>query len=417
MSSPVLAYDRSMRSKDAFGRLHVEVCNIGKATVSPYLGREIPDYKALGLHPDQVYNLYRDPAELAKAIDTFDNIPILIKHVPVTAAKPEQELTVGTTGSSAVFEHPFVKNSIAVWTDEAIQLIESHEQEQLSPAYLYTPDMTPGVSPEGLPYHGVMRNIIGNHVALVAAGRQGPEVVVADSLPPELPPMRSKFLSKFLALFAPAATPEQVIALDAALAMDKWDLSEDEMKAAKDAMAMKLGKACDAMTEAECEEAYKTAAADKGNPSAPAAPESGAPKPGANDEKTITATELAAAVAAARAEGVEAGKTEAAKLAQDAAAATAAAAKLAQDAADALRAAREDVADVCGEVVCENAEAVYKFALDHLKVELDGVPTAAYRALFKVASAGATARPPVPAAVAPVTAEIMFSGLANIRKG
>lgn len=407
---PQLAYDRSMRSKDAFGRLHVEVCNIGKATVSPYLGREIPGYQQLGLHPDKVYNLYRDPQELARAVDTFDNLPLLIKHVPVTAAKPQGELVVGTIGSSGVFQHPYIQNSLSVWTQEGIDLIESREQEQLSPAYLYDPDMTPGISPEGLSYDGVMRNIVGNHVAIVGTGRQGPDVVVADSLPQELPPMRSKFLAQFLALFAPAATPEQVVALDAALAMDRFGLSEDEMRGARDAFAKKAGKACDAMSEAECEEAYKSAAADKANPNAPAAPERGAPKPGASDEQ------LAAAVAAARAEGVEEGKAAAAKLAQDAIDAATLATKLAQDAAESLRVAREDVTDVCGEVTCDTAAAVYKFALDHLKVELDGVPPEAYRSLFRVASTlprGTMVQP----VVARVAAATMFPALANVRKG
>ncbi len=46
--------------------------------------------------------------------------------------------------------------------------------------------MTPGVTPNGEPYDGIMRDIIGNHVALVERGRAGSDVLVADSLPPEL---------------------------------------------------------------------------------------------------------------------------------------------------------------------------------------------------------------------------------------
>ena len=41
--------------------------------------------------------------------------------------------------------------------------------------------MTPGVTPEGEKYDGVMRDIVGNHVALVREGRAGPDVVVGDS--------------------------------------------------------------------------------------------------------------------------------------------------------------------------------------------------------------------------------------------
>ena len=50
---------------------------------------------------------------------------------------------------------------------------------ELSCAYRYTPDFTPGKY-EGTPYDFVMRAIRGNHVALVEEGRAGPDVVVAD---------------------------------------------------------------------------------------------------------------------------------------------------------------------------------------------------------------------------------------------
>jgi Uncharacterized protein conserved in bacteria (DUF2213) len=49
-----LAFDRaSVRTYDRDGRLHVEISNISKAAVNPYIGREIPDWKALGLDPDK----------------------------------------------------------------------------------------------------------------------------------------------------------------------------------------------------------------------------------------------------------------------------------------------------------------------------------------------------------------------------
>jgi uncharacterized protein len=41
--------------------------------------------------------------------------------------------------------------------------------------------MTPDVY-EGAPYNGVTRVICGNHVALVRAGRAGPDVAIGDSV-------------------------------------------------------------------------------------------------------------------------------------------------------------------------------------------------------------------------------------------
>jgi len=176
------AFDRaSVRRLDADGRLHVETSNISKANVCPYLGREIPNYIELGLDADKVYKLYRDPEELERAAPTFNNLPVLSKHVEVNASDHRPELLVGTTGSEAAFDHPYLRNSLAVWTQDAIDDVESRRKKELSSAYRYRADMKPGTSPEGEAYDGVMRDIIGNHVALVEEGRAGPDVVVGDS--------------------------------------------------------------------------------------------------------------------------------------------------------------------------------------------------------------------------------------------
>jgi 8-oxo-dGTP pyrophosphatase MutT (NUDIX family) len=175
------AFDRaSVRSHDADGRLHLETSNISKANICPYLGREIPDFVNLGLEPDTIYKLYRDPEELEKSASTFNHLPVLSKHVEVNAADHRPDLLVGTTGSNATFEAPYLRNSLAVWVQEAIDDILQDRKKELSSAYRYRADMTPGTV-DGERYDGVMRDIIGNHVALVEEGRAGRDVVVGDS--------------------------------------------------------------------------------------------------------------------------------------------------------------------------------------------------------------------------------------------
>lgn len=171
----------TVRSYDGDGRLHVSKTPISKANVCPYLGREIPNSEAMGLLPEKVYQLLRDPEELRKAAPTANNLQLLYKHKPVTAAEPSKELTVGSTGTDAVFEAPYLYNSLVVWDKDAIQGIESNEQKELSAGYYYRADMTPGIY-EGVPYDGVMRDIRFNHVALVVDGRAGSDVVVGDSM-------------------------------------------------------------------------------------------------------------------------------------------------------------------------------------------------------------------------------------------
>src|SRR4029077_19016588 len=124
----------TVRTYDRDGRLHVEISNISKATVNPYIGREIPDWKALGLNPDKVYRLLRDPDELAKAAPTFNNIPVLSRHVPVTADDHKPDLVIGSTGTDSA---PYLRNSLVIWARDAIDDIESEVKKELSSGYRY----------------------------------------------------------------------------------------------------------------------------------------------------------------------------------------------------------------------------------------------------------------------------------------
>jgi 8-oxo-dGTP pyrophosphatase MutT (NUDIX family) len=168
------------RKYDMDGRLHVGKTNISKANVCEYYGREIPNGGSLGLDPDRKYRLLRDPVELKKAASTFNNLPLLDRHIPVSAADHHPEFVIGSTGTDAEFEHPYLKNSLVIWAKDAIEDVESEIKKELSSSYRYTADMTPGEH-DGEPFDGVMRNIIGNHLCLCKEGRAGPDVVVGDS--------------------------------------------------------------------------------------------------------------------------------------------------------------------------------------------------------------------------------------------
>jgi hypothetical protein len=178
-----VAFDRaSVRSYDSDGHLRVETANISKATVNPYYGREIPGWRGLGLDADKVYHLYRPAEELEKAAASFAGKPIVMGHIALDAMDHPFERVVGAVGNDVRFEAPYLKSSLSIWPGEAIDAINSGATRALSCAYKYTPDMTPG-SFEGRAYDGVMRNIVGNHLAIVREGRAGPDVVIGDSQP------------------------------------------------------------------------------------------------------------------------------------------------------------------------------------------------------------------------------------------
>ncbi len=176
----VFAFDRSMRRSDLDQHLHVENVNISKANVCPYLGSEIPDSIALGLDPLKTYMLYRDPAELAAAAPTYENKPLMVTHIAVSAGAPQKYYIAGTV-SNVRFEAPYLKADIAVWDGEAIKGIEDETKREISCGYRYKADMTPGTAPDGSKFDGIMRSLIANHIALVEAGRAGSDVMVADA--------------------------------------------------------------------------------------------------------------------------------------------------------------------------------------------------------------------------------------------
>lgn len=233
MASKTLAFDfASVRSIDVDGRLHVSIANISREQVAPYMGSEIPDYDKLGLDPNKIYQLYRPGEELEKAAKTFNLIPLMSEHIAVSAANPEKDKVVGSTGTDAVYEAPYLKNSLVVTDAKAIEAIQSGKQRELSCGYYYKPVLEDGVF-QGQPYQIRMVDIIANHLALVEKGRAGASVVVGDkavkhvvSKPTGANSMSKQSLSKkavlakgaLLAFLRPKMAADAAVDLNAVLA-------------------------------------------------------------------------------------------------------------------------------------------------------------------------------------------------------
>jgi len=140
-----------------------------KATVNFYIGSElipnITDGAQLGLDPHGRYAVLRPPDELAKAAPTFDAFPLLWGHQPLDAARHPADLVVGATGTDSRFEDPWLRNSLVVWSQIAIDAIEDGI-DNLSAAYRYTAVAEEGVF-NGTRFRFRMTDIIGNHTACV----------------------------------------------------------------------------------------------------------------------------------------------------------------------------------------------------------------------------------------------------------
>lgn len=368
-----LAFDRaSVRSFDGNGRLQVKVSNISKANVCPYFGREIPGAEKLGLDPEKIYRLWRHPDELKKAVATFNNIPLLSIHTPDFPGDPPHESRVGVTHSNAAFDGTYLTNGLSVWDNSAIAGIETEEQEELSSSYQYVADMTPGTTPTGEVYDGIMREIIGNHVALVETGRAGSDVLVADSLPPELKHMSKRKAAAIRATLKPllaadadleAEVRKALLALDEAEKEDKKDKpAEDEDDEEDD---KKKKTADDEDDEDDSDDKKKKTADDEDDED--------------DDKKDdkVSKTAMDSAI----------------RLAADSA--TKKAAQNFREVREAEQAVRPLIGDV---VAMDSAADVYRTALEQSGVDIKGVHPSAFPSLVKMAISHKESSRPAPLA-------------------
>lgn len=414
-----------MRSHDIDGRLFVEQSFISKANVCPYKGSEIPDpEKTLGLDPDKVYLLYRDPVELEKAAPSFSCIPIMVVHIPVSAADPQIEYCGGTTGV-VVWEAPYlVSKPMRLWTAEARDLVLQKKQEELSSAYHYRADMTPG-EVNGERYDGVMRDIVGNHVALVSEGRAGSDVVVSDEQPEFATMKHGKMVAAAILALAPFLAEKSDVkklgvALDAAIDKPRTLLRVLAPYLKKDADMLAAGVAMDAameddegaedaLTDEEREACYKSARDAKARDNRALDSEltdeekTEAEKSMREKKATDRKARDSASAGGLRPQGMdEAAVTAVVKTALDAAlpAAREQARSEAVASMTALYEARELVLPLVGKVnmALDSADKVYEFALKQSNVKTDGIHPSAFPALIGMAlSAKVPARRPVPA--------------------
>lgn len=411
MNKPVvMAFDReSVRSYDADGRLHVALTNISKANVSPYYGAEIPGFVALGLDPAKVYRLWRDPAELEKGASSFNNLPVLRRHIQVSADEPSKDDVVGSIGSDVTFNAPYLCASICIWDSEAIAGVETGKIAELSPAYRYVPEMTPGTTPDGEEYDGRMTNILGNHLATVEVGRSGPDVVVADqnpfTPPQETPAMKLTKLGLALKLALSAASPKiaQDSSLGALVGQAKAKtFKKEEIKAKLLAMdsdmdAENLDALIDSLLGVEQNPEPET-------PSTAMAGDEPADGGAAGVIEFLKGKGLApedldavsgmmsklSAPAATDEEPEDVMSKEDVSTAMDSMRKDLT--KQFKDLEIAKSAVRSVVGDVIG---MDSAAGVYRFALDHLKVDHKDMPDAGLGSLYKVASERSAAPAPV----------------------
>ena len=134
--------------------------------------------------PDlDVVNVYRDEAEVfsRRSLDTFAKIPITVDHpAEAVTAATWKRYAVGTTGEEVLRDGERLKIGLKITDAAAVQAVKAGKRE-LSVGYTTELVWGDGVAPDGTPYQARQTAIAANHIAIVAAGRAGPQCRIGDS--------------------------------------------------------------------------------------------------------------------------------------------------------------------------------------------------------------------------------------------
>lgn len=161
------------------------VCEVkaGRTGIQLYNGAE------LGFKDKEVIRVYRPREEVFKdeAMATFAHLPITVGHPKeLVNSKNWKQLARGYTGDEVKEEKDdkddtrYVRVPLALMDEEAISYVENGSRKELSFGYTCDLDFTPGKTEDGQEYDAVQRDLRGNHLALVSAGRAGRNCRIGD---------------------------------------------------------------------------------------------------------------------------------------------------------------------------------------------------------------------------------------------
>lgn len=215
----------------------------------------------------------RPPEEVFRddSLDTLKAVPLTLDHpAEAVTVKNVKELAVGTIGTDIFPDYNYVRGTVVIMDEAAIEAAESGDKRELSCGYNCDLEIQSGEW-EGQRFDAIQRNIRYNHVALVEAGRAGPEVGIrldskdaiaasayrTDTQDPRPNPGRKEKPMAVIRIDrvdyeAPEQTAQAVRARFDELEEEKTDLEEEKkaldeqiekLKAEKDALEEELAQA------------------------------------------------------------------------------------------------------------------------------------------------------------------------------
>lgn len=175
-----LTLDKPKRTKEGFLAVRARAARAG---IYDYLGIEL-DREGKHFQPNQVVKVYRPPEEVFSrdSVHSFLLKPITDDHPtePVTAANWKDYARGVNAG--AMRDGDYLAFDLVVMDAKAIEAIDAGKKE-LSNGYASEIVIGAGKTPDGQHYDAMQTQIRGNHIALVKAGRAGPECRIGDAAP------------------------------------------------------------------------------------------------------------------------------------------------------------------------------------------------------------------------------------------
>ena len=156
------------------------VANVRTARIGTqdYFGAELnrPDL-------DRV-TVYRDESEvfLKSSLQTFGLLPVTDDHpADLVTADTARMVSVGTTNEEVLRDGEYLRIGIKLTDAATIRKVQDGKRE-LSVGYVSELVWGDGIAPDGTAYQARQTNIVGNHIAIVAAGRAGPMARIGDAI-------------------------------------------------------------------------------------------------------------------------------------------------------------------------------------------------------------------------------------------
>lgn len=155
---------------------------IARTGIQVYLARE------LGLtdrKPDEEIRVYRPPEEVfsAESLRTISHAPITDDHPATMVTKDNATQLTKGWGAEVVREDDGAvsyQKTTLTFTDAALITKAEAGKVELSNGYDTQLEWTAGTTPAGESYDAIQRKIVGNHIAVVDAGRCGENCRIAD---------------------------------------------------------------------------------------------------------------------------------------------------------------------------------------------------------------------------------------------